>query len=378
MATEPPVFGQGLAKAIRSILGSPLNQASLEASEIPSHAQLTVLLRAVFWASLRTEEGEPARLALRITSPSDIGGLYRELLFVEQLECTAENLVKLSPVLRTSDVFVGIKLARNRSPTIWGIRQEAMSGLTIRSIAPGHVVVHVNGSLVADIAPGLAAILYAEGAEDWFSAIRTAARGRSFSESEKLRLASALRYLAKEMQHGRGGTLLIVPGDTTASLKGIDLRYKLKTETMSLGDRLAKWEADSAETCAREHAQFNWPNWISFMVPELKTGRDFLEAAALVGRLTAVDGATILTRSLSLLGFGAKLTSTISLPIALRDTSETVLEVSSLGMRHQSAMQFVLVNQGTMALVASQDGKLSLFYSDMNGLRFKACEGLLR
>ena len=89
-----------------------------------------------------------------------------------------------------------------------------------------------------------------------------------------------------------------------------------------------------------------------------------------IAGLTAVDGATIMTDRYELLAFGAKITRrdgspaveqvTVTEPIEGGETS--IVHPSRLGgTRHLSAAQFVHDQQDAVALVASQDGRFTVF-----------------
>jgi hypothetical protein len=93
------------------------------------------------------------------------------------------------------------------------------------------------------------------------------------------------------------------------------------------------------------------------------------DEAQLIAQATAVDGATVITKDFSLITLGAKIEK--SSP----DVPDTVLvsepfedsrkpksrPLSDLGgTRHQSAAQFVFDQHKAFAIVASQDGRISL------------------
>src|SRR5262249_10612238 len=89
-----------------------------------------------------------------------------------------------------------------------------------------------------------------------------------------------------------------------------------------------------------------------------------------IAGLTAVDGATILNDRCELLAFGAKITRRKGWPIveqaALTEPIEggeaAVVTTSQLGgTRHLSTAQFVHDQRDTLALVASQDGRFTMF-----------------
>jgi hypothetical protein len=89
-----------------------------------------------------------------------------------------------------------------------------------------------------------------------------------------------------------------------------------------------------------------------------------------IAGLTAVDGATVITDRYELLGFGVKIVRRYGWPQAERvivtepieGAAATVANPSALGgTRHLSAVQFVQDQRDAVALVASQDGRFTIF-----------------
>ena len=93
-------------------------------------------------------------------------------------------------------------------------------------------------------------------------------------------------------------------------------------------------------------------------------------AVDVVAGLTAVDGATIITDRYELLAFGAKIgrrdgsprieSVMVTEPIE-GSVATTMNPVELGGTRHLSAAQFVHDQQNAVALVASQDGRFTVF-----------------
>lgn len=94
-----------------------------------------------------------------------------------------------------------------------------------------------------------------------------------------------------------------------------------------------------------------------------------------VAQLTAVDGATILGRDLAVYGFGAKLKPKDpekrlkkvrqSQPFEHSPFEDIDISNWGVGTRHLSAAQFVFDHRDCVAIVCSQDGRLSALNWDM-------------
>ena len=102
-------------------------------------------------------------------------------------------------------------------------------------------------------------------------------------------------------------------------------------------------------------------------------------AVEAVAGLTAVDGAAVINERSELLAFGAKITrregaarvERVTLTEPVVGSEAAVVEPAQLGgTRHLSAAQFVQDQQDSLALVASQDGRFTVF-------SWSPCEGMV-
>jgi hypothetical protein len=159
-----------------------------------------------------------------------------------------------------------------------------------------------------------------------------------------LRLAVSMRA------HKRGGTLLVVPAATEAWRESI-----------------VRPIAYSAEPPFRELADLMGAKLGSGELPDpLALGR----VVDAIAGLTAVDGATLITDRFELLAFGVKIGRPdgrvrvervlVTEPIeGGRPSIGSPLQLG--GTRHISAAQFAQDQQDALALVASQDGRFTVF-----------------
>jgi hypothetical protein len=97
-----------------------------------------------------------------------------------------------------------------------------------------------------------------------------------------------------------------------------------------------------------------------------------------VAGLTAIDGATVITAEYEVLTFGAKIARRKGSPQVDQLTLTEPIEGSEAqivtpghlgGTRHLSAAQFVHDQRDALALVASQDGRFTVF-------AWSPCEGM--
>jgi hypothetical protein len=135
--------------------------------------------------------------------------------------------------------------------------------------------------------------------------------------------------------HGRGGSLLVVPSSNRS------------------------W---------RESIVQPIPYAVSSPACEFAAMNDAVVNA--IAGLSAVDGAVVLTDRYELLGFGAKIVRRKGWPqveqVAMSEPVEAAVPVlvhpeQLGGTRHLSAAQFVQDQRDSVALVASQDGRFTIF-----------------
>jgi len=159
-----------------------------------------------------------------------------------------------------------------------------------------------------------------------------------------------LQELAASMrEHGRGGTLLVVPGDSDLWRESIvhPMPYAVRPRFSTLAE------------LAHEPAERRGRHWEA----------DLSDAVEIIAGLTAVDGATVITDQYELIAFGVKIAPrnghrveqvTVTEPI--EGGVSVILHPTRLGgTRHFSAVQFVNDQRDAMALVASQDGRFTVF-----------------
>jgi hypothetical protein len=163
---------------------------------------------------------------------------------------------------------------------------------------------------------------------------------------------NVLIQLAVSMRaHGRGGALLVVPKASSEWQESVihPLQYCVTPPFAAI--------ADLMQSDASEQAQRWWQDGLR-------------RAVDVIGGLTAVDGATVLTDDYELLAFGAKMVrrrgsphvSRVMLTEPIEGSAAVILEPGQFGgTRHLSSAQFIHDQRDAIALVASQDGRFTVF-----------------
>ena len=164
---------------------------------------------------------------------------------------------------------------------------------------------------------------------------------------------NVLVELAVSMRaHGRGGILLVVPsvGDDWRESIVQPIPYAVEPPFTALADLVRRGRRTNTTSASGRT-------------------RSRTRCSAVAG-LTAVDGATVLTDRYELLAFGAKITRRKGSPLVeqaavtepIEGGEAAIVHPSRLGgTRHLSAAQFVHDQRDAVALVASQDGRFTVF-----------------
>ena len=310
---------------------------------IPDAATIEKIIDAAFWASLRKEEGRAPTISLAYLSRERAG----TALYVERpLPLDPTTLTKLAPAVERPGIHLGVWPNGDGGLAVWG---------ATRSIPPLCFVLEV-------IEPGLLVIKHRRADPDGKFANVAVLQGEQvklvdadgtldsqcpdfvatllgFGSSEDVLLPLALSMRA----HKHGGSLLVVPDGTAKWRKSIvSVPYAVAPPFSRLGELIRSGTHDET----------------------------FKNAIDAIGGLTAVDGAVVLSDRWDVLAFGAKIGRTESGPfveeVLVREpirghTPVTMLASELGGTRHLSAAQFVHEQRDALALVASQDGRFTVF-----------------
>jgi hypothetical protein len=311
---------------------------------------------AAFWASLRREEGYRPKISLAFLSPEQAASA---LTFERPLSLDPVALSRLAPAVERPGIHLGV-WRDSTGLYVWG---------TTRDVPRLCFVLEV-------VDPGLLVIKYRRGREtgkyvnvvvlegdrvkvvdergtslpDCPALLQTLLGfGRADSASESINI---LLQLAASMRvHGRGGSLLVVPQGSDAWRESIvrPVTYAAEPPYPELAGLIARADAERTTTAWQEA---------------------LIDAVEMIAGLTAVDGAALISDGFELLAFGAKIGRRdggaqverviVTEPI-VGDAALVVNPVQLGGTRHLSAAQFVQDQQDAVALVASQDGRFTVF-----------------
>ena len=335
---------------------SAARQQGAEVAEGPDVATIELIIETAFWASLRREEGYMPQISLAFVAPQAVEW---PLMFGRSLPFAAEPVTRLAPAVERPGIHLGVWRVEGQL-SVWG---------ATRRLPPSCFVLEV-------VAPGLLVVKHSRGGEsekfvnvavlqgDQVKVIDEAS-ARSLDCPDLLRFllgldnqdantesANPLIHLAISMRgHGRGGSLLVVPAGS--ELWRESLAQPVLYDVVPPFSILAELLRDQ---------------------PPGKQGQGWTEAfrraVDTVAGLTAVDGATVMTDNYEVLAFGAKIVrrpgfsqvSALNVTEPIEGAVAKVVDPGQLGgTRHLSAAQFVNDQRDSIALIASQDGRFTVF-----------------
>jgi hypothetical protein len=325
-------------------------------ARLPDQQVIGDAIAAAFWASLRREEGHLPKISMAFVESEEV---EHPLVFHEPLEFTPLVLTKLALAVERPGIHLGIGCRRGHL-RVWGTTTELPRRCCVIEVAePGLIVVKEhrgdrlakyvniavlegdqvkvideNATSLPDCPDLLTSMLGFESPGTWGGTVNVL-----------VQLALSMRA------HQKGGVLLVVPPATTAWRESIVHPITYSVE----------------------------PTWSQLAVLSRATGSDegsgewrdaLARAIDAVGGLTAVDGATVISREYEVMAFGAKITrrrgATLVDQVVVTEPIEgsvaSVMHPSELGgTRHLSAAQFAHDQRDAVAMVASQDGRFTVF-----------------
>ncbi len=244
---------------------------------------------------------------------------------------------------------------------IWGVVTHSYAALAVKVLDPGTLIVKFVATNIAAVS-GSEAVhirdpLLTRSSTIW-SRFASGDEREKYSSWNDPRVDAVLHAVKTMRSLGHGGALIIVP-------EGGGWERSIKTPLTYAGERLHTPFRHQVEA-SKEHRGEN-VNWAEklFWDEMLKH-----EAGALA-QFTSVDGATLITYDLDVIGFGIKLQPAPGSvepsliyqmdPLDHEDWLTLVTMEKLGGTRYQSAARFVADQKDAVAFVVSQDGDVTAF-----------------
>jgi hypothetical protein len=336
----------------RLVSGAP---AGVQQAALPSPAEIEAIIDAAFWASLRREEGYIPKISLALLSPVQA---VHPIVFEQPLPLKPAALVRVAAAVERPGIHLGV-WPRDDQLRVWGMTRWIPTFCFVLEVsAPGLLVIkHQRGEIgkfvnvavlegdqvkvideqassLPDCPELLTSLLGFDTPTTWTGGVNVL-----------VQLAVSMRA------HGRGGLLLVVPAEKVEWRESLvhPISYSVSPPFAELAELVRRAPGDEGNRL--------WQDALT-------------DAVNAVAGVTAIDGAAVMTDRYELLAFGAKITRrhgwppieqvTVTEPV-VGGIAQVVHPTSLGGTRHLSAAQFVQDQRGAMALVASQDGRFTVF-----------------
>lgn len=374
-------------------------------------------LAIAFHASLTSEEARPTRFRLLLMSPDALPergapneGVLR-LVFDRTREATADELRQLAPSAPFETSLIGVAPVEGKL-RIWGLAHSGPAWLAptwggrsvvpnwtydpiVHVTGPGHVAVRCAGKLIGGLEQGaLVDALMDVFDSEWLPAMFDHEREEVRREHAAHQAGAPIptdaapslvglvgqhmlrRAIQLVLGARHGGLILIAdvpPGRPLAGLAGLSLKYRFeqsepahryRTLLLQMLDRLASGSTNPS---------VDWADFAGDTSLDLeKLENAIFEMSRVIAGLAAIDGAVVLDKGFSLLGFGAEVSSEIPAPARVwraldqEGARREVNAVEDVGTRHRAAYRFVRQHKRGLAIVISHDGGVA-FVANRDG-----------
>jgi hypothetical protein len=393
------------------------------APPLPPVEQLRYIIETAFFASFAKEEGRDLRFALCCAPSAAVpregeGGSVPVIPFLEPRPLTVDAIRALAPAVNPANGAILVTCTPAGSCQVAGVLNVGLNlvrarrgGSLSQRPAPYALVIDVRDAGELHIYRGSIKLATLKGGSlqdqlafselEFLPISDILSRGvavlrprlvappreplRETSDFEWTALLNTLLSIVGGLEsHGHGGTLLVAAPGTERSL-AVRVKFDVDEHNSLLADRFVAFvNARHALTDARMARKVGAAGEASAALPHLQDAvqiaeEDLAYATDLVARLSAVDGALVVSADLRVLGFGAEIVLDASRPIVAhevighpqRGEAWPAIDSESFGMRHRSAMRCVAAAEAAAAFVVSQDGTVSFFWKQADRLLVK-------
>ena len=327
-------------------------------ASLPDEDAIGSMIDAAFWTSLRREEGYVPRISLAFLSPSEAD---HPLTLDRPLPLSAGALTRVAPAVERAGIHLGVAKINGGELAVWGTTRGIPAlCLVLEVTAPGLLVIkHHRGDesgkyINVAVLEGDQVKVVDERASLLPDCPKVLPTLLGF-ESPDLGVDSTnvLVQLAVSMRAtGRGGALLVVPPNSESWRESI-----VWPALYGVSPAFSELQMLNQTPPGEGRERYIWQEALA-------------RAVNAMAGLTAVDGATVLTSQYELLAFGATIARrkgftqvaqvVVTEPIE-GGTADLVLPEKLGGTRHQYCAQFVHDQRDSVALVAGQDGRFTVF-----------------
>jgi hypothetical protein len=365
-------------------------------------------LATAFQASMTSEEARPSRFRLLLMRPEALtpqgassDGVLR-LLFDRSRPLDVEELRRLAPSSPFETSLIGAH-EENGALRIWGLAHSGPAWLSptwggrdpgpiwttdpiIHVNGPGQIAVRRAGVLVGALEHGALVdttidVLQSAWLPAHFDAAREVIRTQHAAGREPRTAAHSLVgrisqnmlrrciQLVRSAQHGG----LVLLRDGTGSSAGLRLKYRFEPDASTHRYHAILLGLLDAVADATNASSIDWQSFVTSRSTELeRLEKAVFEWSRVIANLAAIDGAVVLDKSFTVIGFGAEVSAELPAPTRVWRALDREGErrrpedAEAVGTRHRAAYRFVNDHPDALAIVVSHDGAVT-FVANQQG-----------
>ncbi len=331
------------------------------------------LVEICLLASLEREEGTFNNFSVVLEPPiPDEFNLHYK--FERDIELTPTNLKKLAPAFNPNTHQIGVWFGENNGLAIWGFSPKRyIQFLSITSISPGKISL----SCISDIDYSfkcLISLSQTQFINPFSSRSNPVANwlGRDGLLTSIHRGLDFNNIFSRMFQDGYGGIVLLVRENQSQWKRSIEQPslyelasyingYRNQTIVYKYGI-LSEFESRLNQKDTDSLKRENFKDKLTLALERAKTSFED------ISNLSKIDGATVLSRDFTVLAFGAKIISKceiqgIVITEPFEGSESNLIDISqwNVGTRHKSAAKFVFEQKDCLAIVVSEDRRISVF-----------------
>jgi sensor domain DACNV-containing protein len=382
-----------------------------------SHDHLCEALTVSYHASLTSEETRPTRFRLLLTPPDALPesgapneGVLR-LKFDQPRAATPDEIRQLAPSAAFEASLIGAHVFDGKL-RLWGLAHSGPAWLAptwggrnvvpnwtfdpiVHATGPGHLAVRCAGKLIGALEQGvlvdammdvfdsqwLPALFVQEREEVQRKHAAHQARASSPTAVEQTLIGRVgqqmLRRVIQLVLGARhGGLILLVdaPKDVgLSSFAGLGFKYRFDHDEPPRRFRTLLFQLLDRLAAGTTNASVDWADFAADKSPDLENlEQAIFEMSRVIAGLASIDGAVVLDKRFSVLGFGVEVSSEIPAPprvfraLDVEGRERELNSVEDVGTRHRAAYRFVRQHPNGIAIVISHDGGVS-FVANRDG-----------
>ena len=339
---------------------------------VPSKEHLANLLDYVYWTSYEKEEGSNVLVSVIFRKPEHGPDSF---CFDKPIRLSTKSLTKLGPALENPKAHITIWPDEDDQLKIWGFRTITddiiTNDLSIQGLGPGRILIAFDGKSLAALTSTRSIFIDPSILMKALMPKISADTTPDNSEMQAILRYNSILFIAQSMRaHGHGGTVLVVP-------EGSDWKSSIRQPSAYTGGA-SFLDIDLKELQQPAQDPLSRKSFFDFVRKTLSrrqersdlTREKIRQQCSRIARLTAVDGALVMSLDRYTYCFGAKIEAISPAPSAfelqlqkpIEGYVKTSINFSDLGgTRHLSAAQFAYDRPEAISFVASQDGDVTFF-----------------